>query len=269
VTALLLVAALAAPPPPILGRDVRIDRPTGGTVVALGGAVRVAARVTGDVVAIAGDIAIVDGGSVSGDVVAVGGRVIGRGPVGGRVVSISAIGGASGGRHVPGRVRAGLALFRAGLWVLAVTALVLLAPRLVRRTGAGLLALGWRAIVVGLGALAVWLVVLVLALAAGAWSVGKLLVLLGIIVFLGAKLVGLSVVAWAVGRGLVVVLPPSLRGEVPRAGVGALVLLACAAIPVAGDALWLAANLVGLGAVAAATLPREGEPRVAFSSSVR
>jgi len=256
VTPLLVLVALAAAPPPILGRDVDIDRPTLGSVVSIAGDIVIRAEVTGDVVAVAGDIVIEPGGHVDGDVVALGGTVGGEGGIAGRVVTASLVGGARHGRPVESRFRIALSLLRSGAWILAVTAVVLCAPRFVRRVGSALLTLRWRAMLTGAGALIAWFAAMILALMGGAWSLGKLLVLLGVVGFVVIKLVGLTVVAWAVGRALAHALPAGLRGELPRAGLGALVLTGLTAVPLVGELFWLVANVVGFGAVVSATVRR-------------
>jgi len=58
------------------------------------------------------------------------------------------------------------------------------------------------------------------------------------------------------GKAVAVYLPLRLRGELTRTGVALSVLLLLALLPVVGPAVWLAANVVGIGAVVGALLER-------------
>jgi hypothetical protein len=251
VTVLLLMAALAAPPPPTLGRDVVIDRPTRGAVLGLAGSVRVASEVEGDVVAVAGDVELEPGAKVSGDVVAIGGAITGTGTVEGRAVSVSSLLGSALplGPLVPEpRARWGVIMLRSGGWVVLVTAVLLAAPRTVRRTGAALERLGWRCLVAGGATLVVWVVGMVLALAVNLRALGGSLALAGVMVFLALKILGVTAATWFVGRHAGALLPAGLRAELPRTGIAALGLVAVGLIPVLGVVVWLLANLAGVGA---------------------
>jgi hypothetical protein len=266
VTPLLLVAALAAPPPPALGRDVVINEPTRGAVLSIAGSVRVGSEVRGDVVAVAGDVELEPGAVVSGDVVAIGGRVTGTGSVGGRRVSLSSLLGAAlpvGSLAPTPRSRWGIFMLRTGGWIVLVTALLLLAPRTVRRTGSTLEGLGWRSLLAGAVALLVWIVAMVLALAVSLRALGGSMALAGVVVFLALKILGITAATWVVGRHIVAALPLALRGELPRTGIAALALVTVGLVPVLGGAVWLLANLAGLGAAVGALVSLRGRLRLA------
>jgi hypothetical protein len=247
--ALLLASALVAAPSPRPGVDVRIGEPTVGTVVAVAGTVRVASTVQGDVVALLGDVELMPGAQVHGDVVALGGRVSGPGQADGRVVAFTALREPS---RTPGdRAGLGLALMRAGGWVVLVTLLALAAPLAVRRAADGA-SRPARAVVVGALSLAVWLALMVLALAAATTPLGVVGVLAGVALLLAVKVLGMAGLAWLAGRAAARLLPAPLRGEVPRTGLAMLALAVLALLPVVGELLWVTAGVVGIGAVVSA-----------------
>ena len=247
--AVLLASALVAAPSPRPGADVAVTEPTVGTVVAVAGTVRVASEVQGDVVALLGDVELAAGTRVRGDVVALGGRVSGPGHADGRVVGFTALRETSRAPGDPASL--GLALMRAGGWVVLVTLLALAVPLTVRRAADGL-ARPARAAAVGAFSLAVWLAVMVLALAAATTPVGVIAALAGVALLLAVKLVGIAGLAWLGGRALGRLLPGPLRGEVARTGLAMLVLASLALLPVVGELLWVTAGVVGIGGVVSA-----------------
>ena len=254
-TTLLLAATLAAAPAPRLGADVTVSAPTVGTVVAVVGTVRIEAEVEGDVVALLGDVELAPGARVSGDVVALGGRVIGTGSTSGRIVSVATFAGigpgllAAGGT---GRASLAVACMRLGGWLVLVSLLAIFLPQHLRLTAAELTSRPGRTVLVGAVSLVVWVGVAGLALAFARSPVGAVGVLLAIGAFLLAKVLGVAGLAWLVGRRLAPVLPVVLRGESARTGVAVLLLGLASCVPLAGETLWAAANVAGLGAVAAA-----------------
>jgi hypothetical protein len=259
VTALLLAGALLAAPAPQLGAPVLVDRPTQGPVVALLADVRVSSEIVGDVVAVGGDVELAAGARVHGDVVALGGRVRGSGSVSGRVASAGGLGlvGLGGLETSDGSVSAlGLGLLRAGVWLTLGSLVILAVPRQVRSLGLRLTAERLRSPMIGVLALLVWLAVVVLALAVTNSPLGVACLLLAVAALLAAKLAGVVGVAWVMGKAVAVYLPLRLRGELTRTGVALSVLLLLALLPVVGPAVWLAANVVGIGAVVGALLER-------------
>ncbi len=220
-------------------------------------AVHVSSRVEGDVVAVGGDVFLEPTAQVRGDVVALGGRVIGKGRVEGRRVDVASLtmGALAGSQESPS-VRLGLAFLHLGGWLLVVALAVLVAPRQVREAGLGLREHGWRSGLAGVLALTAWLAVAILALAVSETPLGLLAVLLAIGVLLFAKLVGLAAVAWLGGLLLSPVLPRSFRGETARTGVAMLGMAAISLLPFVGPAVWIAANVAGVGACVGLLLSR-------------
>jgi hypothetical protein len=254
ITPLLLAATLAAAPAPRLGADVTVVQPTRGPVVCVLGSVRIEAEVDGDVVALGGDVTLADAAAVHGDVVALGGSVTGAGTATGRVVSLASL------DAVPSLGQAGapsassvwgVRLLRIGGWMVVATLLLVAWPRQVRRGGEHLRTLPVRTLAVGALSLAVWLVVVLLALAAAASRLGLALLLAGIAAFLAAKVFGLLAVAWLVGVWLRTALPMALRGEIPRTGIGMSLLAVAGLLPVVGPMVWLLANVAGVGSIVA------------------
>ena len=255
----LLAGVLAAAPAPQLGGTMVVDRPTAGPVVVLLGDVRVASEVVGDVVAVGGNVELAPGSSVRGDVVALGGRTSGTGAVSGRVASEWTLVPLAPNRGIARGDAAsawGFALLRAGGWVVLGSLLLLVFPGRVRAVGAQLAAQRWRAPVVGALALAVWLAVVVLAMALTASPVAVACLLLAVAILLLAKLVGVVAVASLLGGAVARRLPIAVRGEAARAGVALVVLCGLALVPVLGAAVWFIANVVGIGAVVGTALQR-------------
>ena len=270
ISALLLAVTLAAAPAPRLGADVTITQPTLGPVVSVLGSLHVEAEVSGDVIALGGDITIGRGARVSGDAVAVGGAVGGDGVIAGRGVSIASLDAAAfppAGAAAPARVAWGMRALRLGGWLIVATLLLLAFPRQVRSGGERLRLMPVRTFLAGGLSLVVWVIVVLLTLALAVSRLGVALLLAGVAVFLIAKVLGLLAVAWLLGCGLRQVLPVAWRGEIARTGAGMLVLAAVGMLPVLGPLAWLAANVAGVGAIVAvlvvprlatATLPLRG-----------
>ena len=254
-TALLLAGALLAAPAPQLGAPVFVDRPTAGPVVALLADVRVSSEIVGDVVAIGGDVELAAGASVHGDVVSLGGRVSGPGTVSGRVAVMGGAGLPGFGTLAASRGSVsvlGLGLLRAGVWLTLGSLVILALPRNVRTVGLRLASAPLRSPVIGVLALLVWLALVVLALAVTDSPLGVAFLLVAVAVLLAVKLAGVVAIAWAAGRAVAGYLPPALRGELARTGTALVALSFVALVPVVGPALWLAANVVGIGAVVGA-----------------
>lgn len=261
-TGLLLAAALAAAPAPGVGAAVAVDRPTAGPVVALLADVRVDSEVVGDVVAVGGDVELAPGSVVRGDVVALGGRVYGPGAVSGRVAAVGGLGLGLGGRTPRGDAASawGFVLLRTGAWVVMACLALLAVPGAVRSAATQVATQRWRALVVGALALLVWLAVVVLALAVTGSPLGVACVLTAVALLLATKVVGLAAIAWVLGEAVAPRLPPALRGESARTGLAMLALALAGAVPVAGEALWLTAGVVGIGAAVGAALLRRPLP---------
>lgn len=250
ISAWLLAATLAAAPQPQAGANLVISQPTQGPVVGLFGDVRVQARVEGDVVALAGNVVLEAGADVTGEVVAVGGEVLGTGVVRGRAVSLGSLGFGTSVRS-PGGQRAawGLFLLRLGGWMLVATALILLFPRAVRTSAVRLATHPGRVTVVGGITLAVWLAFMVLAAVAVRSPVGAGLLMGGALALLAAKTAGIVVAAWWLGWWGARWLPLRLRAELPRTSLVVGLLVAVSLVPMLGSAVWIVANVTGIGSI--------------------
>ncbi|MCU0292696.1 MAG: polymer-forming cytoskeletal protein [Thermoanaerobaculaceae bacterium] len=247
---LLLTIALVAAPPPSAGSNIHITRPTSGPVVSLLGDIRVDALVDGDVVALGGDVVLGEAAEVTGEVVTVGGAVSGVGTVRGRAVAIGALGMGTATRSSGGlRTALGLHCLRVGGWLLLGTAVLLLLPRAIHANVQRVRCQPLRALVIGLVTLALWLAATILAAVVVRSAMGAGLLLLGTGVLLVIKTVGIVTSAWWLGERSVAILPVGLRGEVPRTGLALAALTVLSALPVVGPATWVAANVLGIGAV--------------------
>ncbi len=143
----------------------------------------------------------------------------------------------------------GMHLVHFGAWLMVVGALALALPQPARRACELLMRRPGRALGVGALALLVWVAVAGIGLLLGASPAGAGVVVAATTALVAVKVLGVVVIAFALGWRLVPVLPAALRGEAPRAGVGMLVVLLAALLPWAGEVLWLAANVAGIGAV--------------------
>lgn len=247
---LLLTITLVAAPPPSAGSNVHITQPTRGPVVSLLGDVKVDALVEGDVVALGGNVELGWTADVTGEVVTIGGAVSGPGTVRGRAVAIGALGtsgewGSAGGL----RTVLGLHLLRIGGWLLLGTLVLLLVPRAIHANVQRLRSQPLRALVIGLVTLALWLATTILAAVVVRSAMGAGLLLLGTGVLLVIKTVGIVTSAWWLGERAVGILPVRLRPEVPRTGLALAGLAVLSMLPVVGPVTWIAANVLGIGAV--------------------
>ena len=255
-TALLLAASLAIAPSPQIGRRIVVDVPTRGPVVAMLGDAVVASDVFGDVVAVGGDIELTRGVVVHGDVVALGGEVRGMATVTGRTVALGSLAAGMALTRAPSAVAWGAQLLRAGVWVALGSLLLLVRPSTVRRVGTRLAEMRWRAPLVGVLAVLVWLVMALLALALAATPVGVGCVLVAAGAFLAAKLVGIAGVAWWLGKAMSSLLPTRWRGELARTGLALVSLLVLSLVPGLGAIAWLLITVIGIGACLSEVLQR-------------
>lgn len=257
-TGLLLAVALATAPAPQLGAAVAVEQPTRGPVVSVLGDITVRSDVTGDVVALGGSVFLAPGVTVHGDAVALGGRVGGAGRVAGRAVGVGgpvdvlSLAGATGN---PAQAF-GIGVLRVGVWVTLAALVVLFRPRTARSIAAQLEAQRWRVPLLGAIVLLVWLVAVVLALVVAATPLGIACVLLAVAALLAAKVLGIIGVAWLIGRAAAPRLPLALRGEAARTAAAVFALAAVSLVPVLGSAIWLLANVTGIGAFAAQAAQR-------------
>jgi hypothetical protein len=236
-----------------VGFDTVVGVPTQGPVVAVLADVHVTAQIDGDVVAVAGNVYLEPGAVVRGDAVALGGRVLGGGPVSGSSVAVELLERQPGGRSFWGTV-----CFRAGIWLVIAGLLLLTAPGVARRAAASLGVGPWRAGLLGAAGLALWMLVAVLVLAVTSSPLGVAVLMLAIIGFLLTKAVGVVAVAIVMAHRLAPALPASLRGEVSRTSLVLAGLVLISFVPVAGPAVWLVCQVMGIGSVMATVL--QGRP---------
>lgn len=221
------------------------------------GDVTVDAPVDGDVVALGGNVELGPAAEVSGEAVAVGGVVSGSGVVRGRVVAIGSLRpGSATGASGDLRTALGLHLLRIGGWVVLGTAILLLLPRTIHANVQRLQAQPLRTAMIGLVMLTVWLAAAILAAVVVRSAVGAGLLLAGTGLLLVIKTLGIVAAAWRLGELTVALLPLGLRGEVPRTGIALAALATLSILPVVGPAVWVAANVLGIGAVTWGALQR-------------
>ncbi len=248
----LLAGVLQPAPAPRLGHDQYIVEPTQGPVIGLLATVTVASRVEGDVVVLGGDVVVTEAGAVRGDVVAVAGKVRVAGAVDGRVVgggSRGVLAPLAGDPARPARLAWGKNLLHMGAWLMVVGGMALLLPQPARRAGERLAHRPLAALAAGGLALLVWVAVVGIGLLLGATGIGAGVVMAATGALVAVKVLGVAAVAFWLGARLLPWLPAGLRAEAPRAGVGMGVMLLLALLPLAGEVLWLAANVAGIGAV--------------------
>lgn len=253
---ILLALVLVAPPAPVPGQEVEVRVATAGTVVGLAADVTVAAKVEGDVVALAGDVVLVPGAWITGDVVALGGRVLGEGQIDGRAVALAGWGVHGSFSSTSWGTGWGLRLMWLGVWVVAANVLLLVAPRTVRRSGEVLGRSPVRTLLMGCAALAGCLALLVVGLALSSTVLGVPLFVAAMLVLVAVKWLGVVGAAWRLGRWLAPRLPLVLRPEIPRTVVSQLLLCLASQLPILGPLAWTTVNVMAIGAVAVVVLQR-------------
>lgn len=254
----------------VLGRGAVVEGVLAGTLVAVGGSVRVAGRVEKDVIAFGGDVLVEAGARVGGDLLAVGGVV--RTPagttraVGGRVLTVGQLEAAFAAElqtsPLAARPASGLLfafrLVLLFLWLVIGLLLVRFVPRPVSAAVGSLPGrLGTMAALGTAGVLSSFLVsaflLLVLPAMAGLAVTALLLAILGT-----AKAFGLAVVFVAVGRRLAqgATRGSPLFGDPAALALGLALLGLLSLVPVAGPVVWAVASLLGIGAALVAAARR-------------
>ncbi len=271
--AILLAAsstALAAPGSiTSVRRDVAVTEPLPGRVVAVLADVRVAARVSGDVIVWGGNVSFSPGGSVGGDLLVFGGRIEpvpgGRLPVDGRVAtpgSLLQIYLAEM-RRAPWDASADRLSVLAGLRLIALAAWLAVALLLLFFFASPLSRAAMSAENDWSGALAAGaLGVLTLFLAAGAalsllpTRVAIPIALAAAALAIVAKIFGMAALFLLLGQRLVKSVAPARRPAALAAGFVALGGLSL--VPLLGALVWSVASIVAVGV---ALLSRFGTPR--------
>jgi len=269
--ALALPAAASADPGSITSvrRDIVVSQSLSGRVISVLGDVRIAARVSGDVVVWGGNVSFAPGGSVAGDLLVFGGSIqapaAGALPVEGRVSTPGSLlamylaemrrapwEGASVGPSVIG----GLHLIALSAWLaVALALLYFFASPLAR--AAMLAEDDWTGSIAA-GALGV----LTLFLAAGAAlsllpsAVAIPIALFSAAVAVLAKVFGMAALFLLLGQKLLKSVAPAKRPAALAAGF--VVLGGLSLVPFLGALLWSVASIVAVGV---ALVSRFGTPR--------
>lgn len=267
----------AAPAITSVGRDVVVTQAHPGRIVVVLSDVRIAARVSGDVIVWGGHVSFAPGGSVAGDLLVFGGSIDAAPdraiPVEGRVSTPGSLlrlylsemrrapWEGPGADTAPGSVLSGLRLLALAAWLtVALVLLYLFASPLAR---AALSAeQDWSSSLLA-GALGV----LTLFLAAGAAlsllpsSVAIPIALLSAAIAVVAKIFGMVAIFLLLGQKLVKSVAPARRPLALAAGFA--VLAGVSLVPFVGALVWSAASIVAVGI---ALVSRFGTPRfkVAF-----
>jgi len=225
-------------------------------VAVLGSIVLESGAMAREVVAVGGDVKLGPGAEVAKDAVSVGGSVD-QDPsaeIGGETVSVgipalSGLAGLAGSRMAFGRAESPVFVaaqvlakfavyFALGLLVLA------LFPRRLDTVAASFAAHPWKSVLTGLlGVVVTPLVILLLV----ATIIGIPLVAVAGLLVVAAGVLGFTALAWYIGRALPFQLQ---RGtNVLQLAVGTAIVVLVTAIPFLGGMAWVAAALLGFGAV--------------------
>jgi len=252
-----------------VGRDVVVSEPLRGRVVAVLADVRVASRISGDVVVWGGSVSFSPGGSIAGDLLVLGGRIEeppGRAlPVAGRVATPDSMlrlylaemrRAPWGGSGPENGVIGGLHLIALAIWLaVALTLLYLFASPLSR--AAMSVEADWSGSLL-IGALGV----LTLFLAAGAAlsllpsALAIPIALASAAVAVVAKIFGMAALFLVLGQKLLKSVEPARRPAALAAGF--IVLGGLSLLPFVGALVWSAASIVAVGV---ALMSRFGTPR--------
>ena len=264
-------ATLSAAPPSItsVGRDVVVSQALPGRVVAVFSDVRIAARVSGDVVVWGGTVTFAPGGSVAGDLLVFGGTIEASPdralPVEGRVSTpgtllrlyLSEMRRAPWeGSGAATSVLSGLRLLALAAWLAVALAILFLFSSPLSRAAMSA-EKDWSGSLLA-GALGV----LTLFLAAGAAlsllpsGVAIPIALASAAVAVVAKVFGMVAIFLLVGQRLVKSVAPSRRPLALAAGFALLAGLSL--VPFVGALVWSAASIVAVGI---ALMSRFGTPR--------
>lgn len=232
--------------------DIQIEGPVGGDVDAGYGNVRVNAPVGGDVSVGHGDVRLERGAQIGGDVSRGSGSLY-RHPdavVGGTEPA----GMVSGFHKIPPvevfRDAIGWILMTLGL-VAAAVLLAVVAPRPLRAASRSLELSPGRSLVLGLGSVPTAVIVSILLAITG---VGILLLFLLWPAYLALVLFGALVVAYFIGRKVILITGGYRAGDTLAAAVGAIFVAAVFLIPFLGGLVFAVLALLGAGAAISALL---------------
>lgn len=265
---LFLAAATAAPARTAFARDVEIREPHGGRVVAVLSNVRIASRVSGDVVVWGGDVTILPAGFVEGNLSVFGGTLTvppGKPlPVAGLVSTpgtllrlyLDEMHRAPWQEGSPALLSRALRLIALSAWLAVSLALLFCFSSPFARAAASTERDWTRTILAGaLGVLSLLLATIaVLALLPGSISVPIAIFLAAAAV--AAKIFGMSALFLLLGQKIVRSVAPARRPAALASGLGVLGLVSL--VPFVGPVVWSAASVTAVGI---ALLSRFGMPR--------
>jgi hypothetical protein len=252
-----------------VGRDIVISQAHPGRVIAVLADVRIAARVSGDVIVWGGDVSFAPGGSVAGDLVVFGGSI--QAPPG-RAVAVEGRVSTPGsllhlylsemrrapweGTGPPTSILSGLHLLALSVWLAVALALLYWFASPLSRAAMSAEE-DWSAALLA-GALGV----LTLFLAAGAAlallpsAVAIPIALLSAAIAVVAKIFGMAALFLLIGQKLTKSVAPARRPLALAAGFA--LLSAVSLIPFVGALVWSVASIVAVGV---ALVSRFGAPR--------
>lgn len=208
--------------------------------------------VSGDVVAVGGDVILGPEARIDGHAVSVFGRVITEpgARVAGRtleVASLSSLSLREEGKATPVGVRAGVRLIDCGGWLLVTTLIAVLFPAWLRRSVVTVGGLGVRVAVMGALVAATLIAALVAVLGLGG-PVGIGLAIALMLAFFLAKALGLAIIGAALGRWLLHRLVHRLAPVSAAVFLGVTMLLGLRFLPLLGDPAWTMVSVVAVGA---------------------
>ena len=240
-----------------------------GRVVAVLASVRIAARVSGDVVVWGGSVSFAPGGSIAGDLLVFGGGIEGPPgralPVEGRVSTPGSLlrlyltetrRAPWEGDRVEASVLGGLRLIALSLWLAVALAILYLFASPLSRAAMSAEEDWSRSLLAGaLGVLTLFLTAgAALALLPSALAIP--IALLSAAVAVGAKVFGMAVLFLVLGQKLLKSVAPARRPAALAAGF--VVLGGLSLVPFVGALVWIAASIAAVGV---ALVSRFGAPR--------
>jgi hypothetical protein len=229
---------------------VTLDQPVDGSVQIYGGDLTIATRITGDVLAIGGNVHFAPGGEVDGDLVYSGGEIPeSRTRVHGRIYPLASLEGAAASLQ---KTAVQLSLLLG--WLIAAIGWTFFSGREVRFSSGEIRTNTAHSLLVGLVAMTSFVLSAVVFSMLVPFLVGiPLLAALGVFALL-TKIYGMIAVFHAVGTVLVgpkrheqLATRRWFRGDLAMIVVGVLVLGALRMIPGVGTILWSIASIIGVG----------------------
>jgi len=225
------VCAAAHPNEVVIASDLEVDSQVEGDVLVIGGSLLLGpnAHVTGDAVTIFGTVELMPGAKVEGHVL--------------HMENLASLGpDLSEEKH--GRVT--VFLLSSGFWLLLTTLGGLLFRPALARGLFTVRSVGWRVVLFAFLIQLILIGALIGVLGFGPRSAGVLTALI-LALALGIKIMGLSVIGWWLGAGLV---PPRLGSAVPVTGrifLGVSLMMVLRVIPVLGGFVWMVVSFMALG----------------------